>query len=319
MRYIIIGLLLAAGLLPAGELQSDLAGLNQGFRGRVGVCIQHSATQEPVCNRGTERFSLQSVMKLIVGAAVMGEVDAGRERLDNTIVVKKENLSVYAQPVAQLIGKNGYRTTVGDLIRRAIVDSDSAAVDILLERMGGPAKVKAFLDSKGLRDLRVDRDERHLQCQILGMDWRPEFVDVKVFEKAIAAIPDERKTAAYKKYQAGIEDTATPLGMNAFLRQLVEGKMLSPQATDYLIRVMKMTVTGPDRLKAGVPAGWTLAHKTGTSGSWKGVTAAINDVGILFGPQGERVTVTVFVGDTEEPAAKSAAVIAKVPPLATRK
>ena len=35
-------------------------------------------------------------------------------------------------------------------------------------------------------------------------------------------------------------------------------------------------------------SGWILAHKTGNSSAWKGVTAATNDVGILTAPDGGR-------------------------------
>ena len=41
--------------------------------------------------------------------------------------------------------------------------------------------------------------------------------------------------------------------------------------------------------EAGLRPGWTLGHKTGPSGYWNGVTAATDDVGILFGPNGERI------------------------------
>ncbi|HZD75607.1 MAG TPA: serine hydrolase [Acidobacteriaceae bacterium] len=55
---------------------------------------------------------------------------------------------------------------------------------------------------------------------------------------------------------------------------------------NYLTGVLRETAAFPDRLKAGVPKDWTLAHKTGASGSCSGVTAATNDVGILQAPDG---------------------------------
>ena len=63
-------------------------------------------------------------------------------------------------------------------------------------------------------------------------------------------------------------------------------------------QMMAQTTTFPDRLKAGVSSGWTLAHKTGTSGTWRGVTAATNDVGVLTSPAGRPLSVAVFIADS---------------------
>ncbi len=45
-------------------------------------------------------------------------------RLDETVGVRKEDLSVGVQPIAKQVSAEGCRTTVGDLVSRAIVDSD---------------------------------------------------------------------------------------------------------------------------------------------------------------------------------------------------
>ncbi|RYG22959.1 serine hydrolase, partial [bacterium] len=136
-----------------------------------------------------DRFSLQSVMKLIVGFAVMDAVDRGKLRLDHKLLVRRQDLSLYVQPISRLVGKAGYRTTVGDLVRRAIVDSDSAAVDILIRQLGGIGSVGVTLRRKAISGIRVDRDERHLQTEIVGLKWRPEFTDPGRLDRAIARVP----------------------------------------------------------------------------------------------------------------------------------
>jgi beta-lactamase class A len=291
-------------LTLAGSLQ-DLA---KDFNGRAGICIQDQ--RSTTCINGDQRFSLQSVMKLLAGAAVMDAVDHRGWRLDQPVLVRRTDLSLYVQPIAKFVTAQGYRTTVGDLVRRAIVDSDSAAVDILIARLGGPAQVQAFLNRAGIQGVRIDRDERRLQTEIAGLRWRPEFVDPAVLERAKRRVPDSAKDAAYHQYQQDPRDTATPAGMASFLTALSNGKLLSPASTDHLLRVMTGTVTGPDRLKAGVSGGWSLAHKTGTSSTWKGVTAATNDAGVLTAPNGRRVAIVVFLGDSRETSARRAAIIA---------
>jgi beta-lactamase class A len=47
--------------------------------------------------------------------------------------------------------------------------------------------------------------------------------------------------------------------------------------------------TGEKRLKAGVPDGWTVAHKTGTGG-----TGQTNDIGVVYPAMGDPIPVAVF-------------------------
>jgi beta-lactamase class A len=75
---------------------------------------------------------------------------------------------------------------------------------------------------------------------------------------------------------------------------------------------MEQTVTFPDRLKAGTAPGWTLGHKTGTSGTWNGVTAATNDVGVLVAPDRGVLAVAVFIGDSTASSSARAALTASV-------
>jgi hypothetical protein len=49
--------------------------------------------------------------------------------------------------------------------------------------------------------VRFDRDEKHLQTEILGLEWRPEFVDAATLDGAIAAVPEQRRNEAYRRYE----------------------------------------------------------------------------------------------------------------------
>ena len=65
---------------------------------------------------------------------------------------------------------------------------------------------------------------------------------------------------------------------------------------------MKGTKTGKNRLRGQLPQGTVVAHKTGWSGRHKetGITAAVNNVGIVFLPNGKYFTISVFVTDSKE-------------------
>jgi beta-lactamase class A len=288
---------MSASMTRRARWQQELGGLTKGFNGRVGVCAGDGLNE--ACIHGDDEFPMQSVMKLCVATAALDAVDAGRWRLDDAVVVHKQDLSVFVQPMAKLVGPAGFTTTVDDLIRRAVVDSDSAATDILIARLGGTSAVQLALNRKAILNVRVNRDEKHPQTESLGLEWRDEFLDPAALDRAVAAVPEATRDAAFAAYQRDARDTARPRQMTATLERLASGQLLSPSSTTRLLQILEQTTTFPDRLKAGVPEGWTIGHKTGTSGTWRGVTAAFNDVGILRGPKGETVSIAVFITDSK--------------------
>lgn len=295
------------------ELPAKLQRLVAASDGRIGICALELSANEATCVHGDQRFPLQSVMKLVVAAAVMDAVDRGRMRLDAIVVVKPQDTSPGPQEFADLVRSKGQLpTTVEELMRRAVVDSDSTGVDVLVERLGGAAAVQAFLKRKGFEGIRIDRDERHLQAESLGLTWRTDYADNRRFEAAVREVSSAARDAAAKAYASDPRDTATPMGMVAFLKALASGQLLSPTSTSKLLSVMEATATGKDRLRAGLPQGWSLGHKTGTSRTWRGVTAVTNDVGILTAPEGAKIAVAVFVAESKGSDRERAAAIANV-------
>ena len=75
---------------------------------------------------------------------------------------------------------------------------------------------------------------------------------------------------------------------------------------------MKDSPTGPHRIKAGLPAGTIVMHKTGTSGVRDGVAAATNDMGLIVLPDGRRLALAVFVTDSRVDEATREAVMARI-------
>jgi len=287
----------SASMTRRARWQHELDVLTKGFDGRVGVCAGDGLLE--ACVRDNQLFPMQSVMKLPVAVSALEKVDDGKWSLDDEIVVHKQDLSVFVQPMAKLVGPNGFKTTIGDLVRRTIVDSDSAATDILIAKLGGTGAVQLTLNRKATTAVRVDRDEKHLQTEINGLDWRDEYLDPPTLDRAINAVPEAQRDAAFQAYLHDRRDTSTPRGMTILLDKLAAGRLLSASSTQFLLDTLKQTTTFPDRLKAGVPDGWTIGHKTGTSGSWRGVTAAFNDVGILTGPKGETISIAVFITESK--------------------
>jgi len=254
--------------------------------GVLGFGLMNLDSGEHWTLNGDRRFPMQSVFKAPLGAAVLAEVDARRLDLAETITISDVDLSPFHSPVADAFPvRRDY--TAGDLLNATVIDSDNTAADVLMARIGGPGAVTAWLQSKRIGEIRIDRYERELAAAAFGTaPFRPEWKG-PTFGVAIQAVPPDRRLAAMRAYLADPRDTATPRGMLDFLSRLDAGELLSPAATQRLIRMMIATTRGNDRIKAGLPQGWVYAHRPGTSGQELGLSLAFNDVGIVTVP-GER-------------------------------
>lgn len=300
--------------LDVRTLNKSLAAHDAATSGVLGYCVMVNG--QAAGTNLNKPFSIQSVMKLVVSLSVLDLVDQGLVKLNDTYTLYPSDLSAQHQPIAKHITAKGYKASVKELIERAVQDSDSCAVDFLLRKTGGIAMVKKFLRSTKIQGLRLDRSERDLQSQTVGLTWRPEFTDPKKFDAAVKAVPEKQKDAAWKAYLADPRDTSTPLAMAQLLHKLANGTLLSQEMSAYAYDVMKGCKTYSDRLKDGVPKGWQFGHKTGSSQTYKGVAGVTNDVGIAVSPKGKKVILVAFLGLSQQDIKARNAVITKATRIA---
>jgi beta-lactamase class A len=232
---------------------------------------------------------------------VMKAVDEGRVDPEAWVTLTDADRSVFFQPVSYNIGKDGYQTQVSSLLRRALVESDNAANDKLMREMGGPDGVAAVLTDMGLTGVKVGAYERDLQARTAGLVWQADYGVGWNFQAARQALPKETRQAAMAAYLAEPLDGASPAGITAALAALQRGELLSPESTAALLDLMHRCRTGPGRLKGGLPAGWTIAHKTGTGQDFEGSAVGINDVGLVTAPDGHVYAVAVMMRQTWKP------------------
>lgn len=90
------------------------------------------------------------------------------------------------------------------------------------------------------------------------------------------ALPEEERTAAF--------NTTTARDMGRLFLLLGEGELLAPAPSQQMLAVLRRQRIN-DRLPAGLPAGATIAHKTGD------LPGVSHDAGLLTGPMGSRVVV----------------------------
>ena len=222
---------------------------------------------------------MQSVYKLPISMAVMQAVDAGKINLADKVSISKSDFIGRAahSPIRDKF-PNGTSLTVEELLRYALVESDGTASDVLMKLAGGPSAVQAYLTGLGIKDMIV-RDT----------------------EKAFT-----------QDHSLQFQNYATPDAAVALLRALDERRSVSQASQTLLLKLMTESTTGPKRLKGLLPAGTAVAHKTGTSGTEKGITAATNDIGITTLPNGRHLAIAVFVENSPANEATREGVIAKI-------
>ncbi|WP_442800806.1 MULTISPECIES: serine hydrolase [unclassified Rhodococcus (in: high G+C Gram-positive bacteria)] len=135
---------------------------------------------------------------------------------------------------------------------------DNTAGNLLLRRLGGPTAVTAFARSLGDTVTTLDR-------------WEPELN---------SAEPGD------------VRDTSTASGLARGYRELLLGSGLPAAGQQTLTGWMRASVTSGQRIRAGLPAGWTAADKSGA-----GRYGTVNDAGVLWSPDGSPL-VLVLLSDS---------------------
>lgn len=220
-----LAFLLVAGQAPLSPLEARLALIEADAKSELGAAIIRKKSSHYL--RKGERFSLQSVMKLMVAMAALDQVDQGKLRRDQKFVFRRADLSLAHQPIMSRLGKRDSITvTVAECIDLTVTQSCSAAGDFLIRKMGGVSVVNAFLRKNKIVGLTVDRQERDLQTSIGGITWRPEYVDERKVEAAFARVSAAAQDAAYRRYMNDPRDTTTPEAMGQLLQKLITGRLL---------------------------------------------------------------------------------------------
>src|SRR5579859_7757176 len=260
-------------------LRAEMEQIARAGRGRVGAAAMVVETGERVAFHGDEHFPMQSVYKFPIGMATLSDVDRGRLKLDQQVHVGKSDLVPPGMSsVVRDQHPEGADLSVRELLRFMIVESDGTASDVLLRLCGGPARVTQYL-----RDLGVN---------------------------GVVVATSEKEMARAREVQ--YRNWSTPNSMLGLLATFERGRGLSTSSRALLLGWMTETDTGPRRIKGLLPGGAIVAHKTGSSGTVNGLTAATNDAGLITLPDGRHLAVAVFVSDSRADTPAREDVIARI-------
>ena len=275
--------------------------------GTVGAAaLQLSSGRAAVLN-AEQRFPLASVCKVPIAMRALQLVDSGRLRRNQSVEILPRDVW------PSWPGDLGHRwpkentLPLDELIRLMIVESDNTAVQTLFRIVGEAAGMRSSLDEWKIDGLRIDRYEGQCSLAAHGVlhpppvrQWTPGLIN-----KLNGQVPVAQQYTALRQFLLDPRDTATPSATVQLLARLSKGLLLSKSSSTYLIAVMSQTATGKQRLKGLLPAGTTVAHKTGTSATIRNLNAATNDVGLILPGTPHEIVIAIYLkGSTRSEAAR---------------
>lgn len=248
----------------------------------VGVSITGNDGKDELAVNGEMHLPMQSVFKFPIALAVLSEIDKGKLSLDQKIKISKKDVSTEIYSPIKDEYPNGATLTIAEILKYTVSLSDNVGCDVLLRLLGGPQVVENYFIKNNFKDISIKINE-----EVMQNNWDLQF-----------------------------QNWTTPSAFNKIIQSFYynKSKLLSQKSHDFIWKVMIETETGQKRLKGDLPAGTVVAHKTGWSGTHKttGITAAVNDVVVVFLPNGKPFFISVFITASKEDIATNEKIIAEI-------
>lgn len=233
-------------------------------KGKVSVSVLCIEDRKSVAYYGDEPCVMQSVFKFPIALAILDRIDKGEFSLQHKIhITPKEMIKDTWSPMRDSFPEGNVNVTFENLLRYMVSQSDNIACDVLLHHLGKPKVVEKYI--------------RKLEIEDFAMKYN--------------------EAGMHKKWENQYKNTCSPNAMVQLLDKFYQHKILSDTNSIFLYKLMIETKTGLNRIVKQLPPETIVAHKTGTSDAKDGMTAAINDVGIITLPNGKHIALAVFVND----------------------
>jgi beta-lactamase class A len=200
----------------------------------------------------TTRFHAASTMKVPIMIELFRQVDAGRLRLDDTMIVTNTFTSIVDGSAYQLSTSEdsdgeiykaiGRPLSYRQLCEAMITASSNLAANLLIERLGAKA-VQQTVDALGAPGMQVLR-----------------------------GVEDQ------KAFDAGMNNTTDAEGLATLMWKIARGEVVSREASASMVEILKRQKFR-EGIPSGVPAGTVTASKTGS------ITRIRHDAAIVFAPR----------------------------------
>jgi beta-lactamase class A len=247
---------------PDPTTDALIAGVEQAHDAVIGLFAVNLISGVTISHRSQDPFAMCSTFKAYAAARVLQMVERGQLTLDQSMFVDPAAVVANSPRTGP---RAGTEMTLSELCQAALQVSDNTAGNLLLHTIGGPSAVTEFARNIGDQRTRLDRWETELN----------------------SAIPGD------------LRDTSTPEALGGGYRTLLAADALGPPQRRLLQDWMRANETSS--MRAGLPAGWTTADKTGS-----GDYGTANDVGIAYGPDGQHVLLAMMTrSQADDPAAET--------------
>lgn len=261
------------------DLRNKINAITSTKNATVGISVKGIEDKDTLSINGNKETPLMSVFKFHIALAVLNSVDKGKLKLNQKFFIKKEELLPETwSPIREKYPEGNMYLTLDQLLRYTVSHSDNNGCDILLNIIGGTDSVQKFINQQGIKDFTIKVNERQM--------------------------------SSFDKFYL---NTTTPLATTDLLEKFYNGKVLKKETTKYLYQIMVETSRGLTWMKAGLPAGTELAHRTGISSrNENNLRAAMNDVGIIKLPNGKHFILSVYLKNINEEMADTEKIIADI-------
>ena len=287
MKKVFLFLLLSTSIIAQNQpLEHQISDFIKDKKATVGVAINFENGKEVAYINPDVHLPMQSTFKFMIGLKVMEQIEKGKLSLNQKISISKSTMQTDLYSPIKEKYPNGAELKIAEILKYTVASSDNVGCDILLDLIGGPKAVQDFIHNKlKITDIAIVHNEKVMQS-----NWENQF-----------------------------KNWSTARAMNQIFINSFDKKskpVLSKKSLDYIYEIMVKTETGQKRIKGLLPKNIVVSHKTGTSGTQNGVSAATNDFGIIVLPNGKRIYITVMVSDSKESAETNELIIAKIARMA---
>lgn len=261
------------------DLRSKINTIISTKNATVGISVKGIEDKDTLSINGNKEMPMLSVFKFHIALTVLNRVDKGKLKLDQKFFIKKEELLPETwSPIREEFPEGNMYLTLDQLLRYTVSHSDNNGCDILLRIVGGAPVVQKFINQQGIKDFTIKLNEQQMNT-----------------------------------FESYFVNTSTPLATADLLEKFYKGKVLKKETTKYLYQIMVETSRGLTWMKAGLPAGTELAHRTGISGrNEQNIRAAMNDVGIIKLPNGKHVILAIYLKNINEEMKDTEKIIADI-------
>lgn len=265
-------------------LKTQIEKVLENKNAEVGVTIFGSKEKDMISINGDKHFPMQSVFKFHIALAVLNEVDRGNLSLEQDVYIKKEELLPNTwSPIRQKYPEGNIYLKLSEILKYTVSESDNNGCDILLRLIGGPQAVNDYMHQIGINDVSIQASEEEM----------------------------------HKNWDVQFTNWTTPVAATKLLVDFYDRKILSAESYSFLWKIMSETTTGGKRIKGQLPAETIVAHKTGSSGTnSEGITAAINDIGIVILPDKSHFAISIFITNSTENSQTNEKIISDISKLA---